>query len=557
MVRAPSPADDPPDPAAAVRLADELLDRLIRRLSTGRKALFLLGNATPGLLPRLVRCLDAFEGVHWCVSATGLLTVPVDAIVVLNVVGDELTWLNENRPLVSQRRLRVVLVAFEGMLERMRTEAVDFVDWVSHLMLFPPLPSPHVVAALREAAEHPMPIIWPGGDLDAAMALALPGARLHRVASEEPYDVLCDAMRSDEWVVVTGVEREKGLDRIRWAMAETGRADRCIAEASWRSPFEPRRVGWSPAIDYAAPPPEVGWASTWRSKAEFFATSRPARFTSSEAARIAALIGIESVTHIWVEVALDRDVDLSLLDATPIEGLPMAFTGLSLDDFATVQALAVGAATSLLWRLWSQHPRVMAWIEGVKASLPRPASHRIDEEMRSDALMATCIAMTRPAEPLPWPLATSSSDVVCVALDVECALHAAAASGDPRRLARAIEPAITLGEFALALRWARISGAEAPSLPWYTIVEAHDIEEQLVAVEALGDVEPAAPVDGWRVLAERFADEGRYDEARRAIKRAEARAVGLAAEDPRRVRLSRLAEQIERGGDRILSLDEV
>ncbi|WP_437729822.1 tetratricopeptide repeat protein [Sorangium sp. So ce1335] len=220
----------PASAAHAAPPAGAWLDRLslILRLA-GRGVIVLLDRARPERLGELVRHLiRARPDADVMTEAPALASAPEGSTVVLCVRAADAAWLNQERPVVQQRALRLVLFSDEETTLHLARCAVDFYDWISHRIDCPEGPPAFAVRALRRAACAREPAIgWYGGEdeIEESFALALPGRRIARVSAAQPYAALVEALRPKPraWVAVEDLETSARLRRARWAAAEAGR----------------------------------------------------------------------------------------------------------------------------------------------------------------------------------------------------------------------------------------------------------------------------------------------------------------------------------------------
>jgi len=139
--------------------------------------------------------------------------------------GDDLDWLNLNRPLVSDRHYNVVLWCEDDAAAVLARGAPDFFDWISARVDCPPAPAAHAVADVKAAIRARAPgIAWAGPGLEETLAAVRPGRPIRRVAVAS-YQSMLDALtaRKPGWLFLEGVDTEFHLRRLRWAMAEAGR----------------------------------------------------------------------------------------------------------------------------------------------------------------------------------------------------------------------------------------------------------------------------------------------------------------------------------------------
>ncbi|WP_437283966.1 tetratricopeptide repeat protein [Sorangium sp. So ce406] len=204
---------------------------LILRLA-GRGVIVLMDRARPERLGELVRHLIRERpDVDVLTEAPALASVPEESTVVLCVRAADAAWLNQERPVVQQRALRLVLFSDEQTTLHLSRCAVDFYDWISHRIDCPEGPPAFAVRALRRAACAREPAVgWYGGDIEESFARALPGRRIVRVSAAQPYAALVEALRPKPrtWVAVEDLETSGRLRRARWAAAEAGRRGRLL-----------------------------------------------------------------------------------------------------------------------------------------------------------------------------------------------------------------------------------------------------------------------------------------------------------------------------------------
>ncbi|HLT38662.1 MAG TPA: hypothetical protein VK034_20380 [Enhygromyxa sp.] len=123
----------------------------------------------PQLLP-LVRTLWTIdEPARVIVEARQLAELEVGALVVLSLREADSVWLNRNRPIFAQRKLRVVLWGDESLVATMMGRAPDFFAWVSHVVGCPFAVPAFTVRGLRAGVEWGR-IAW-GGGLDSRAVL--------------------------------------------------------------------------------------------------------------------------------------------------------------------------------------------------------------------------------------------------------------------------------------------------------------------------------------------------------------------------------------------------
>lgn len=175
----------PPAHAGEAQVDYHWLSKIARWLHLGRdKVAILVEGASVGGLRALASSLlhEASPPVV-CFHAPELLDVPSGSLVVLTLHETELNWLNLNRPIIANKRLRLVLW-LEFPLHRLRGGAPDFFDWISHVVRCPSRPPGFAVRGLLAAKAAGRSVAWRGRALDAVMERAgLEGVRVE--AGEE------------------------------------------------------------------------------------------------------------------------------------------------------------------------------------------------------------------------------------------------------------------------------------------------------------------------------------------------------------------------------------
>ena len=106
---------------------------------------------------------------------------------VLCVRAIDADWLNQERPVVQARSLKLVLFSDEATTLQLARKAVDFYDWISHSIECPPGPPEFAVRNLRRAVcARVAAILWTGGHLEGTFTEALPARKLVRVSAALP-----------------------------------------------------------------------------------------------------------------------------------------------------------------------------------------------------------------------------------------------------------------------------------------------------------------------------------------------------------------------------------
>jgi len=196
--------------------------------------LLLVWPAPPSRLRELALDLLAVDPRFVaCAEVADIAGVEDGSLVLLGVGPGSTTWLNQNRPLFSLRRLRVVLWPSPalGGLPALREAAPDFFDWISQVVGLPESPPGFAVAGLRAAAQHWPGVAWGGGDLDEALTAAGLGQGI-RLNAETRWPQLPRLVREapEGPLVWPGVDDRRARWRVEWALAETGRAGLSVLE---------------------------------------------------------------------------------------------------------------------------------------------------------------------------------------------------------------------------------------------------------------------------------------------------------------------------------------
>jgi hypothetical protein len=183
----PAPAADDPqgpeDPDWAYRVA-----RLVGLAERG--ILILVDGAVPSRLRDLVLALlPEHPEVEIHTDPRPLLDAPEGSTVVLAPSAEHASWLNINRPLFADRKLRVVLFSDAETSRALARQATDFFDWVSHRVDCSPGEAPFVMAGIRASVVARAPgVVWeadPAG-FERALQAAFPGRQVQWFDSESP-----------------------------------------------------------------------------------------------------------------------------------------------------------------------------------------------------------------------------------------------------------------------------------------------------------------------------------------------------------------------------------
>lgn len=372
----------------------------------------LVAQASPaGLRPALCRLLAELGEVQVRLRAPELAALSPGSVALLRVVPEDILWLNYNRPLVSERRLKLVLWAEGDVASAMRAQAPDFFDWISHVLPCPRLTPGFALAGVK-ALRPRSSARWDGDGLVAALHSAGQESMVVFEDASRHYRSLQRAARSAaSGVCWTAVDRARRLHRARWAMAE-GRVDgpcllldAAMATPGWVS-LHARCQDWSEA---AAALAEAG---------------------VPEPARVAALLGLEPE-------AVRLRAELSRLGAAPPEAP-------SLDPLADEGARLAEHAASLPGQPLTIPPSLAQ-----RAGLPRPeAAPTTALERRVDAL-AEALRVAEEASAEPWLKASREAlDLGHPDAALTWAQRAARLADTPERIALA-EQALGLARLAL------------------------------------------------------------------------------------------------------------
>jgi tetratricopeptide (TPR) repeat protein len=225
----PASAPDAAPPAGAWLNRLSLILRLAER-----GVLVLVDRARPERLGDLARhVLREHPDAEVLTEAQGLASLPDGSTAILCVRAVDADWLNQERPVVQARALRVILFSDEETTVHLAQHAVDFYDWISHRIDCPEGPPLFAVRALRRAACARAPAVaWEGGDLEETFTQALPARTLKRVSAAQPYAALVEALkpRPKEWAVIVDFDIPLRARRSAWAAAEANRRGRLILD---------------------------------------------------------------------------------------------------------------------------------------------------------------------------------------------------------------------------------------------------------------------------------------------------------------------------------------
>jgi tetratricopeptide (TPR) repeat protein len=244
----------PPSHAGEAQVDYHWLSKLARWLELGReKVAILIEGASAGGLRALVSHLLGHPSPPViCFHAPQLLDVPEGSLVVLMLHEAELNWLNLNRPLIANKRLRLLLW-LEFPLYRLRSKAPDFFDWISHVVRCPERPPRFAERRVLAAKAAGCPVAWRGHALDAVMDRA--GVALARIEAggEFARTVATLEAMGDEVPFWTGARDVWHLLRIELAMQHTGRRWWVVEQPGFDDPrlasVSDRTLPWEAATE--------------------------------------------------------------------------------------------------------------------------------------------------------------------------------------------------------------------------------------------------------------------------------------------------------------------
>jgi tetratricopeptide (TPR) repeat protein len=271
-----------------------------------RGVMTLVDHASPARLREAYLRLRARDpATDVIVDVRRLAELPVGATAILALTSatsnDDLDWLNLNRPIVSDRRLNIVLWCEGEAAAALSWRAPDFFDWISARIDCPPAPAAHAIADVKRAiCTRACGIAWLGPGLEETLAAVRPGRPIRRVAVAS-YQSMLQALTSHEpgWLFLDGIETAFHLRRLQWAMAETGR--RLIV---FRRGFARTPPGWRIA---------PGWQTVHAMHASI-AGSVQVLTVAGGTGRLAALAGLDPEACLYARFALRRGIEATRLE---------------------------------------------------------------------------------------------------------------------------------------------------------------------------------------------------------------------------------------------------
>lgn len=200
-----------------------------------RGVLTLVDHAAPGQLRRVWLRLVALESqAALVVTAQALFDLPEGSLVLYAPDPEQDgAALNLMRPIVAERRYRVVLWCQTGVAAQLLAHAPDFFDWITAHVECPWAPLPHTIATIVAAARaRAAAVVWTGPDLERTLAWLRPGRAIHRITTDD-YDALIEALqgRGATWLLVEDVHDDFAAQRLAFALLESGRRRPCFVAA--------------------------------------------------------------------------------------------------------------------------------------------------------------------------------------------------------------------------------------------------------------------------------------------------------------------------------------
>ena len=517
----------PPPSAHALPVEARWFDGIVVAIElAARGVLTLVDHAAPARLREAylrLRARDPATEVIVDVRRLDELPVGATAILALKPPLDDnsLDWLNLNRPILSERRLNVVLWCMGDAAAALAWRAPDFFDWISARVDCPRAPAAHAVAEVRRAiCARASGIAWDGPGLEETLAVVRPGRPVRRVMVAS-YQSMIDALTSRErgWLFLEGIETEFHLRRLRWAIAETGR--RVIV---FRRAFEHTAPGW--------------W--TVRASHESVLEAVHALTAAGGSGRLAALTGLDPDAWAYARFALCHGIEPARLEALLVAAAEPRVTLQELVQQAGWTASEVIAQ--------DDHQQTL---DATRQAFEREAARR---ERDGDPVVRAL--HDRPSRSEQWAelgtLAMDAGDFEIAIQWLTAAKEAFPAIMSPRRaryvlalreqayrsagdlasahadfelantLSRERDPATAIAETAISVAYELLERG--------ALLEAHDhlLRALILSMELGGEAELA---DLHKMLAEVLLAQGNLSEARRELEQALAIQGRIATED--------------------------
>ena len=181
----------------------------------------------------LLALLPEHPGVEIHTDPRPLLDAPEGSTVVLAPSAEHASWLNINRPLFAERKLRVVLFSDAETSRALARQATDFFDWVSHRVGCPPGEAPFVVAGIRASVVARAPgVAWEGdrAAFERALHAAFPGRKVQWFDSEsQDLAMLLSAKaRGPDWLGFDDGDDAAKLDTFQDILAALHKRGRAV-----------------------------------------------------------------------------------------------------------------------------------------------------------------------------------------------------------------------------------------------------------------------------------------------------------------------------------------
>ncbi|MCA9687043.1 MAG: hypothetical protein KC457_33055, partial [Myxococcales bacterium] len=193
----------------------------------------MIRGARPERLRELLLALEELDAgpVRASERAEDLRECDEGQLILLALREADLDWLNFNRPLFVQRRLRAVLWVEDELADRLKFLAPDLHDWISHFVKCPPGVPEHARAGLSMGLRWWPGLAWRGGDFAATWVASQEGASPPVRSAKIDYGDLVALLEDSSDVPVrawTDVDTLHALTRLRWALAESGYSGRNV-----------------------------------------------------------------------------------------------------------------------------------------------------------------------------------------------------------------------------------------------------------------------------------------------------------------------------------------
>jgi hypothetical protein len=463
---------------------DEWLRRVETYLELGSGGVVVLvdGARDAHLGPLVRRLLRRHPDLAIAIDPSELHEVALGGVVVLVARRAHAERLNQLRPVLKDRGLRVVLWSPSSVTSELPLGAPDFYDWISHRVACPRGGALRFVKLGLEAAERAgRPVLWtePILELGRAVAAVWPGVPMRKVGDDD-YDELVEALRKDADEFLFIENRWFDDPRARWALAESRTLTRVAVMAD------------------AAELPSQGFGGYWALSAQRRRVSglgdpalrAPACILDLELEAVALLSEADpKALETWYGQCLDA----------PDPGALLA-RSVSSPSWETI---ATGEAGPLLLRTF-----------GTDLPRSREIADRLGRTDRGREALALMMPAAVPQNALEEDPPSDAAEV-----RVECRLR----KPGERDWAALAEEAAALGIYDAAIRWDRLGGSPGPLFPIHVegalIGESRENAER--RLERLAGGLPLQDRPSWQVslLARVACDAGDLDEARRLLAR--------------------------------------